>query len=117
MRRPLRYTKGITTVEMQTRGFYALHDGAIMPEHPLTELLYGKGAHASPLACVEDLPVDLAGSAVSGFPHSIWQILRHLNYWMDYELKRIDGHAAPYPVSAGESCRKWRGLQKLTPTF
>src|ERR1700737_4046891 len=55
--------------------------GAIMSENPLMELLYGKGAHASPLACVEDLSGELAGSAVNGFPHTIWQILRHLNYW------------------------------------
>ena len=40
---------------------------------------------------------------MSGFPHSIWQILKHLNYWLDYELNRIEGHAAPYPVSAANS--------------
>jgi len=74
-----------------------------MSENPLIELLYGEGAHASPLACVEDLSAELAGSTLSGFPHSIWQILKHLNYWMDYELNRIDGHAAPYPVSAADS--------------
>jgi hypothetical protein len=45
--------------------------GASMSENPLIELLYGKGAHASPLACVEDLSGELAGSAVSGFPQSI----------------------------------------------
>jgi len=70
---------------------------------PLIELLDGKGAHAGPLACVEDLSAELAGSRVSGFPHSIWQILRHLNYWMDYELHRIDGQRVPYPASAAES--------------
>ena len=72
-------------------------------ENPLIELLYGKGAHVSPLACIEDLPVDLAGTAVSGFPHTIWQVLRHLNYWMDYELRRINGCPAPYPASARQS--------------
>src|ERR1700730_8875920 len=77
--------------------------GAIMSESPLMELLFGKGAHTSPLACIEDLSCVLACSAVSGFPHSIWQILRHLNYWMDYELKRIDGHAKPYPQHAVDS--------------
>jgi len=74
-----------------------------MSENPLIELLYGKGAHASSLACVEDLSAELAGSTVCGFPHSIWQILKHLNYWMNYELNRIDGHAAPYPARAGDS--------------
>jgi len=74
-----------------------------LSENPLIELIHGKGAHVSPLACVEDLSAELAGSNVSGFPHSVWQILKHLNYWMDYELNRIDGRAAPYPVSAAAS--------------
>ena len=74
-----------------------------MSENPLIELVYGRGAHASPLACVEDLSAQLAGTTVNGFPHSVWQILKHLNYWIDYELNRIDGHAAPYPVSAADS--------------
>jgi uncharacterized damage-inducible protein DinB len=74
-----------------------------MSENPLLELLYGKGAHVSPLACVEDLSVEVAGTTVGEFPHSVWQILRHLNYWLDYELNRIYGHAAPYPVSASDS--------------
>ena len=72
-------------------------------ESPLLELLYGKGAHVSPLACVEDLSAELAGSMVSGFPYSISQILGHLNYWMEYDFERIDGHAAPYPASAADS--------------
>jgi len=70
---------------------------------PLLELLYGKGAHVSPLACVEDLSAELAGTSVSGFPYSIWQILGHLNYWMDYEFQRIDGHPRPYPACAADS--------------
>jgi uncharacterized damage-inducible protein DinB len=72
----------------------------------LLELLDGKGAHASPLACVEDLSTELAGSTVSGFPHSIWQILGHLNYWMEYELNRIDGRPIPYPTRAADSWPK-----------
>ena len=72
----------------------------------LHELLDGKGAHASPLACVEDLSTELAGSTVSGFPHSVWQILAHLNYWMEYELNRIDGQPMPYPARAADSWPK-----------
>jgi uncharacterized damage-inducible protein DinB len=75
-------------------------------QSPLLELLYGKGAHASPLACVEDLSTELAGSAVSGFPHSIWQILGHLNYWMEYEISRIEGRRIPYPARAADTWPK-----------
>lgn len=72
----------------------------------LLELLDGKGAHASPLACVEDLSAELAGSTVSGFPHSVWQILGHMNYWMEYECNRIEGQPIPYPACAAESWPK-----------
>jgi uncharacterized damage-inducible protein DinB len=69
----------------------------------LTELLHGKGAHADPIACVEDLSADLAGRHVEGFPHSIGQLVFHMNYWMDYELRRIRGHKPTYPEHAAES--------------
>ncbi len=57
----------------------------------LTELLHGKGAHADPMACIEDLSAELAARHVEGFPHSIGQLVFHMNYWMDYELRRIRG--------------------------
>jgi uncharacterized damage-inducible protein DinB len=74
-----------------------------MPERVFAELLYGKGAHANSIACVEDVSADLAAQKLDGFPHSIWQLLTHMNYWMDYDLKRIHGNAPPYPAHAAES--------------
>jgi len=74
-----------------------------MPERTLTELLYGKGAHANSIECVEGLTADLASRQIAGFPHSIWQIVFHLNYWIDYDLRRIRGEHPAYPVHADES--------------
>jgi len=74
-----------------------------MPEQTLVELLYGKGAHANTLACVEDVSLELAGRRIENFPHSIWQLLSHMNFWMSYELKRIRGKAPAYPEHAAES--------------
>src|SRR5277367_5441406 len=74
-----------------------------MPESTLIELLYGKGAHANPIACVEDLSPELAGRHADNLPHSIWQIVWHMNFWMDYELRRIRGEKPSYPVHAAES--------------
>jgi len=74
-----------------------------MPEPILIELLYGKGAHANPLACVEDLTAELAGRRVENLPHSIHQIVWHMNFWMDYELRRIRGDKPRYPDHASES--------------
>jgi uncharacterized damage-inducible protein DinB len=74
-----------------------------MPEPTSVELLYGKYAHANPVACVEDVSFELAGRLAGNFQHSIWQLVSHLNYWMDYELKRIRGEMPAYPAHAAES--------------
>jgi uncharacterized damage-inducible protein DinB len=74
-----------------------------MPDPTLTELLYGKGAHANALACVDGLTAELAAGRIAGFPHSIWQLVFHINYWIDYDLKRIRGEHPPYPARADQS--------------
>lgn len=74
-----------------------------MPERTLIELIYGRGAHANPLACVEDLSAELAGRRVENLPHSVRQIVWHVNFWTDYELRRIRGEKPPYPEHAAES--------------
>jgi len=74
-----------------------------MPERTLKELLYGGGAHANTLACVEDVPLDLAGRRAESFPHSIWQLVCHMNFWMEYERKRIHKEVLAYPAHAVES--------------
>ncbi|HUO27353.1 MAG TPA: DinB family protein [Candidatus Aquilonibacter sp.] len=69
----------------------------------LTELLRGKGAHADPMACVEDLSAGLAAKHMAGFPHSVGQLVFHMNYWMDYELRRIRGERPSYPEHNSKS--------------
>ncbi|HZC23866.1 MAG TPA: DinB family protein [Candidatus Binatia bacterium] len=70
---------------------------------PLIELLHGKGAHADPIACVEDIDADLANRRIPGFPHSIADLVFHMNYWMNYELKRIGRLRPQYPKHNAES--------------
>ncbi len=69
----------------------------------LTDLLRGKGAHVDPIAAVEDLPWDGAGRRVASVPHTIWQQLGHQNYWMDIELKSIEGPEQRMPKHASAS--------------
>jgi len=69
----------------------------------LVELLHGKGAHVDPIACIEDLSAELAAKQVAGFPHSIGQLVFHMNYWMSYELRRIRKERPQYPQHAAES--------------
>jgi len=74
-----------------------------MADRAFDELLNGKGAHADPVACMEDVPAEMAGKTIDGFPHSIWQIVSHMNYWMGYEIRRIAHDAPPYPEHASLS--------------
>jgi uncharacterized damage-inducible protein DinB len=74
-----------------------------MSSRALIELLHGKGAHADPVACIEDLSAELAARYLEGFPHSIGQLVFHMNYWMDYELRRIRGDRPAYPKHSSES--------------
>jgi len=74
-----------------------------MSSRALKELLHGKGAHADPIACMEDVSADLAARQVAGFPHSIGQLVFHMNYWMNYDLKRMRGEMLPYPEHNAES--------------
>jgi uncharacterized damage-inducible protein DinB len=74
-----------------------------MSSRALAELLRGKGAHADPMVCVEDLSHELAARQIEGFPHSIGQLVFHMNYWMDYELRRIRGEKPVYPEHNSES--------------
>jgi uncharacterized damage-inducible protein DinB len=67
------------------------------------ELLRGKGAHADPIACVEDLSAELAARRATGFPHSVGELVFHMNYWMEYELRRIRGERPAYPEHNSES--------------
>jgi uncharacterized damage-inducible protein DinB len=72
-------------------------------EMALRGLIHGKAAHADPVACIEDISVELAAQRVSGYPHSIWQLVLHMNYWMDYDLRTMSSDAPPYPEHAIES--------------
>jgi len=69
----------------------------------MRELVTGKGAHADAVRSVEGIPLELAGRLVPGFPQSIFGLVWHAAYWMEYEEKRIAGGAPPYPEHAEES--------------
>lgn len=74
-----------------------------MSQRTVIELLYGGGAHANPVGCVEDLSAELPGRLPQNFQHSIWQLVWHLNYWMDHDLRRVRNENPRYPEHAAES--------------
>lgn len=68
----------------------------------LSDLLRGRGAHVDPFKVLDDMDSALAGRRLPGAPQTIWQLLVHMNYWMTYELKSIEGPEASYPEHAAE---------------
>jgi uncharacterized damage-inducible protein DinB len=74
-----------------------------MMDSTFRELLRGKKAHVDPVASLADVPADIASKTIDGYPHSVWQIVAHMNYWMEYELRRIAGERPAYPEHAIDS--------------
>lgn len=72
-------------------------------DRTLRDLVHGTGAHVDPVACVAGISAAVAGRMLPGTPHTIWQLVWHMNYWMDYELRSIDGPEVPYPTEAAAS--------------
>jgi uncharacterized damage-inducible protein DinB len=52
---------------------------------------------------VEDISAETAARLVAGFPHSIGQLVFHMNYWMSYDLRRMRGERPKYPEHNDES--------------
>ncbi len=59
-------------------------------EEELRNELHGTGSHVHVLDALEGLDSKTAGETVPGMPHSIHQILRHMIYWLDIALARIE---------------------------
>jgi uncharacterized damage-inducible protein DinB len=74
-----------------------------MPNRTLQDLLRGRGAHVDPVDCIGGLSSELAGKQFPGAEYTIWQLVWHMNYWMEYELRSLDGPEMPYPPHAAES--------------
>ena len=45
----------------------------------------------------------MAVQQIAEFPHSIGQLVFHMNYWMSYELRRIRRDRSVYPDHAAKS--------------
>jgi uncharacterized damage-inducible protein DinB len=74
-----------------------------MNDSVLAELIHGKGAHTDASAIVEGIGVETAGALPAGAPNSIFQVVWHINYWVDYELRRMAGESPAYPEHAAQS--------------
>ena len=62
--------------------------------------LSGKGAHTGTKDIFEGLDWKAAGARPERGPHSIYQVLKHLNYWQDWVVKWLDGGDPKIPKHA-----------------
>jgi uncharacterized damage-inducible protein DinB len=68
----------------------------------LINALKGVNAHISPEKVLEDLTIETAGKEINNSPHTIWQILKHINYWQDKFISYIKDESTPRSLTAKE---------------
>jgi hypothetical protein len=70
--------------------------------------LSGEGAHAESQHVFEGFDWKLAGTRPAGAPHSLFQLLSHLNYWQNWVVMWLEGKSPPVPKHASGS---WPGSE------
>ncbi|MEM7299151.1 MAG: DinB family protein [Bacteroidota bacterium] len=51
----------------------------------------GKSAHLSARNALQGLKLDVTGRKILNTPYTIWQLLKHINYWQQKWMDRLDG--------------------------
>ncbi len=62
--------------------------------------IVGKSAHLSAKRALEGLKVDATGKKILNTPYTIWQLLKHINYWQNKWMIRLDGAEVIEDVNA-----------------
>lgn len=57
----------------------------------LEAALEGKQAHLNAGRALEALKLDITGRKILNTPYTIWQLLKHMNYWQEKFLERLQG--------------------------
>jgi uncharacterized damage-inducible protein DinB len=69
----------------------------------LEPALTGESAHAAPAHILEGLEANVVHREIAGVPHTIYQELWHIAYWLQMSLDWIGGVETPYPVRSSNS--------------
>ena len=64
----------------------------------LERALTGDSAHAAPSHILEGLDEDIVHREIPGAPHTIYQELWHIVFWLRMSLNWISGVETPYPA-------------------
>jgi hypothetical protein len=83
----------------------------------LQRILIADGVGAPPSHVLEGVDDQLAHRRIPGTPHSIYEEVWHLAFWMEISLDWIDGKLTPYPEHAsdgfpGAPLEPWTALRE-----
>jgi uncharacterized damage-inducible protein DinB len=83
----------------------------------LQRILIADGVGAPPSHVLEAIDDDLAHRRVPAAPHSIYEEVWHLAFWMELSLDWIAGRLTPYPEHAGggfpaSAAESWADLKQ-----
>jgi uncharacterized damage-inducible protein DinB len=82
------------------RGHCNRRTGILSMGNELAEALKGESAHTAPSHILEGLSDDVAHCEIAGAPHTIYQELWHIAFWLQMSLDWIGGVETPYPERA-----------------
>lgn len=69
-------------------------------QHFLINLVSNKGAHAHAFNALVGITPAIAGKRLEGYPHTIWQLIKHINYWQNFVVQSLEGNAPKTPKTA-----------------
>ncbi|MFD1030276.1 DinB family protein [Metaplanococcus flavidus] len=75
-----------------------------MNEQFFRKALHGQEAHVDTATVFDGLDWRQAGEKATGFPHSVWELLFHVNYWQDFMLDLLNGDT---PKSQNPDAESW----------
>lgn len=70
---------------------------------PLQNVLVGKVAFAKPENIISGIPLELAKVRPHGLPHSLYEELWHIHYWLRFSLADIRGEHPKLPAHSAEA--------------
>ena len=60
-------------------------------EQVLIHAFEGQNAHVNPGKALNGLKVNITGRKILNTPYTIWQLLKHLNFWQEKFINRLEG--------------------------
>lgn len=69
-------------------------------QHFLINLISNKGAHANAFNTLVGITPEIAGKRLEGYPHTIWQLIKHINYWQKFVVESLEGNGPKTPKTA-----------------